>query len=796
MASKITVNLDTSKENYLLEKCIQYDDITLEANIFENGVKKDLTNHAVVINVIKPDGTFVTEAVEASGIVENKITKLMNEQTTTAYGIGKVMITLTDNAQLQNSTFEFKLDIKKFVTEGAVASAIAVPIVKELTDKVAEAIKAKNDTDAVIKGGNAATKAELDAKPDGVSVYTGTNSNNLNTTTGNATGKKDDVFIGKNGDVFIKGTDTAWGNKVGEIPTEIVNDLITDSADGGDTKALSATQGTVLNNKMYSRAVHPVRNIVSFYLDDAPLTDYTVIKPIADAEGIQFTVGVIADAVGSPNQMTLAQLLELQEAGWDMHSHCLTNVDLSKMSVAEQETQLKESKRKLLDMGLKAECILYPQGFYNANTMEIARKYYRAGFASSVYEWKENKSPIRTFDLGRIPLEETTYTIDLIKQNINNMNNQWYIFYCHSATMAPEVLEKLKQVIAHVKQNGIEIMTCSQALDVFENRVDVGDIGEWRDTAGLKTDTKNQYFKIGADGTLESNPAFSHVHGGNIAVTKDTPITDFLKNKVTTRSFNQADASGIPFPTRYAEANGTLPTLQANGIGTLVTYRLHDEETLSFQEFYDVDNTMSARRRWDSGTNKWKDWVTFSSDAILANDILPRERSLTNIKSATNIDYFPKDRVHYATFLQGQSDIPFDQSIGTLATYRLGADDALSYQTWKGKISNNIYTRHWITDSASWSDWDTPFRVKETILEYDFNIIQPNNPIVQTFTINGLEPHGAIICTFTGGLPTGVISEVGCSAKNTLILKLYNITNSQVQLGKRSFYVAQTYYKN
>ena len=35
MASKIVINLDTSKDNYKLVKCKQNDDLTLEANIFE-----------------------------------------------------------------------------------------------------------------------------------------------------------------------------------------------------------------------------------------------------------------------------------------------------------------------------------------------------------------------------------------------------------------------------------------------------------------------------------------------------------------------------------------------------------------------------------------------------------------------------------------------------------------------------------------------------------------------------------------------------------------------------------------
>ncbi len=39
MASKISINLDTCKENFIPVKCKQNDDLTLEAFIYENGLE-------------------------------------------------------------------------------------------------------------------------------------------------------------------------------------------------------------------------------------------------------------------------------------------------------------------------------------------------------------------------------------------------------------------------------------------------------------------------------------------------------------------------------------------------------------------------------------------------------------------------------------------------------------------------------------------------------------------------------------------------------------------------------------
>ncbi|MGN0026789.1 MAG: GDSL-type esterase/lipase family protein, partial [Clostridium sp.] len=161
MASYIRVNLDTSKENYLLEKCIQHDNITLEASIFENGVVKDLAGYGITINILKPDGTFVIDTASGTEVVGNKITKLLNEQVTTVDGMAKVMVTLNNAQTLQNSTFEFKLLIKEFIIDGAVASSNAVPIVQELTDKITEAGTVKAETERLINEGGAVTKGEL-----------------------------------------------------------------------------------------------------------------------------------------------------------------------------------------------------------------------------------------------------------------------------------------------------------------------------------------------------------------------------------------------------------------------------------------------------------------------------------------------------------------------------------------------------------------------------------------------------------------------------------------------------------
>ncbi|WP_308779649.1 BppU family phage baseplate upper protein [uncultured Clostridium sp.] len=162
MARKIVINLDTNRECYEPKKCKQNDDLLFEANIFENGVKKDLTNCSIVINAVKPDKTFIihTKDINKQG---NKISVELSRDFTRLWGKTLIEIVLTENNK-QNTTFTFFLEVKRSILDGIVtASTNVITMLEELTNKIQEAIKVKEDTQKVIDEGGAATKGELNA---------------------------------------------------------------------------------------------------------------------------------------------------------------------------------------------------------------------------------------------------------------------------------------------------------------------------------------------------------------------------------------------------------------------------------------------------------------------------------------------------------------------------------------------------------------------------------------------------------------------------------------------------------
>lgn len=159
MASKISVNLDTSKENYLVAKCKQNDDLRLEVFIYENGLALDLTNKEISIQALKSDGSYI---IQSTGITKenNKISVDLSRDFSRVTGTTKIEVVLIESGK-QNTTFSFYLEVVASVINGAIESLNTVTILEELSNKVIEAGVAKVETELLIKNGGAATKGDI-----------------------------------------------------------------------------------------------------------------------------------------------------------------------------------------------------------------------------------------------------------------------------------------------------------------------------------------------------------------------------------------------------------------------------------------------------------------------------------------------------------------------------------------------------------------------------------------------------------------------------------------------------------
>lgn len=159
MASKISINLDTSKENFLVNKCKQNDDLTLEAYIYENGAELNLTNKDIIIQALKSDNTYIIQNTE---IVKenNKILAELDRDFSRVPGATKIEIVLTESGK-QNTTFSFYLEVSASVIKGAVESSNTVTVLEALDNKIIEAEATKEEIEQLIESGGVAKKDDI-----------------------------------------------------------------------------------------------------------------------------------------------------------------------------------------------------------------------------------------------------------------------------------------------------------------------------------------------------------------------------------------------------------------------------------------------------------------------------------------------------------------------------------------------------------------------------------------------------------------------------------------------------------
>ena len=159
MASKIVVNLDTSKDAFLNSKCKQNDDLILEANIYENGASKDLTNCSIVVQAKKADNTYIIQNTDITKDKNKFIAELVRDFTRVP-GETKIEVVLTESSK-QNTTFSFILEVDASVIKGAEESKDLITSLEVMQDAVVEMGKISEETKELIQNSGAASKEEI-----------------------------------------------------------------------------------------------------------------------------------------------------------------------------------------------------------------------------------------------------------------------------------------------------------------------------------------------------------------------------------------------------------------------------------------------------------------------------------------------------------------------------------------------------------------------------------------------------------------------------------------------------------
>lgn len=330
------------------------------------------------------------------------------------------------------------------------------------------------------------------------------------------------------------------------------------------------------HNKFHRQKIRP---IVSFLADDGGVPDYTKLKPLAEDYGIPFTLALITShgIFLEENRHLLRELVD--DYGFEVASHTRNHVRLSTLTPQEQEEELRLSKQDIEEAGFDVNAIVYPFSDRNADTLDIVPKYYKAGYRAGTNTL--NDSPIDTYNLGRIQFDPTNKINELwwYKRQVDEAirDRKWVIFMLHTDTrtevghwLEGDQIVMLRELIEYIQSKNVEIMTCGDAFEVFENVYETLD-GE---------------YQIG----VKSRPTDEHVGG----IDTNSKKPDWYKNKATrhtvlTYNYMEELTGNDAFPTKE-------PSL-------LTTTRSDDFVS---QTLYSRDGNIYFRTGVENVWGKWK----------------------------------------------------------------------------------------------------------------------------------------------------------------------------------------------
>jgi peptidoglycan/xylan/chitin deacetylase (PgdA/CDA1 family) len=136
----------------------------------------------------------------------------------------------------------------------------------------------------------------------------------------------------------------------------------------------------------------PVKPVVLTF-DDGNDNAYTRVLPILQKYGFTGTAYIVYNYVGATNYMNKDQIRELYQAGWEIGSHSISHVDLTKRT-DRQEAEIIDSKKKLeslLDVPIYT--FAYPFGAYDNLSlfyMDFAGYIAAVGLGPAMYQGPGN----------------------------------------------------------------------------------------------------------------------------------------------------------------------------------------------------------------------------------------------------------------------------------------------------------------------------------------------------------------------------------------------------------------------
>ncbi|WP_330631597.1 polysaccharide deacetylase family protein [Halocatena halophila] len=203
---------------------------------------------------------------------------------------------------------------------------------------------------------------------------------------------------------------------------------------------------------------------VMFQFDDSVADAYEKAFPELKKRGWSGGIAVMPEVTGKEGRLSLENMQEMAEAGWDMMSH--TSIDkLPTRPEQEQKSAIEESKAYLTSNGFEkgARHFVAPNGRVDETTIEQISNNHLANYMFGGCP-ANAKRPSNMYTIPRVMGKSPDEVVDLV--DLAAKHNQLVIIqYHHIGADAPTSMEGFKQVVNHVEKADVEVVSPSDFVD-------------------------------------------------------------------------------------------------------------------------------------------------------------------------------------------------------------------------------------------------------------------------------------------------------------------------------------------
>ena len=216
--------------------------------------------------------------------------------------------------------------------------------------------------------------------------------------------------------------------------------------------------------------------VVSFTFDDGWATAVTPGSQLLAAHGFPATAYVIDDVVGLADRVTLAQLHDLQTAGWDIAVHAHTDlhhfVRYPSLTAAEVEDDMVDARAWLIDNNFHGyDHCAYPGGDFSGgpDVIGLAGRYFTS--CRTIFEKQRETYPPSDALKLRVLLVTNPMTLATVEQMVDDarQSREWLVLVFHkigrsttdSIEWSPSRFSALADYIA---ASGMPVQTVSTVL--------------------------------------------------------------------------------------------------------------------------------------------------------------------------------------------------------------------------------------------------------------------------------------------------------------------------------------------